>query len=131
MQKKCNLCKFKQQETALQYACKQNASSTLQAPTNIKGQSKMTANQAPIPVKFCKRCNCETVRLPNSNNRCKPCSHATNKAYQAANPEKVRAGDAEYRKTHPEKIRKKNAKWKKNHPNYRDSSRKPTISIVG
>jgi len=41
-------------------------------------------------VRFCKKCQAETERLANGG-RCKPCSNASSKAWNAANPEKHKA----------------------------------------
>ena len=99
-------------KTALHYASEQSASRNLQALTNIEGQVQMTANQILPMVRFCKKCQVETVRLPNSNNRCKPCANATTKAYHLANPEKSRADAAAWRKANPEK----HSSWRKANP---------------
>ena len=72
----------------------------------------MSFNQVPPIIRFCKKCQVETERLPNSNNRCKPCSNATSRAYQAANPEKMKANAAAWRKANPEK----HALWRKENP---------------
>ena len=56
-------------------------------------------------MKFCKKCQCVTVRLPNSNNRCKPCANAKSTVYRLTNPEKSKADSAAWRKANPEKLK--------------------------
>ena len=60
-------------------------------------------------VKFCKRCQTDTER--NSRGECRPCLNARTRAWQAANPDKVKAGKAAYRSANAEKIKSSYASW--------------------
>ena len=48
-------------------------------------------------MKFCKKCQCETARLPGSGNRCKTCCEA----YRKANPDKLKAYGVAWRAANP------------------------------
>jgi hypothetical protein len=47
---------------------------------------------------------------------CKVCSKALAKAWETANPEKVRAKQAAWRAANPEKVRASHAKWRAENP---------------
>ena len=70
-------------------------------------------------MKFCKKCQCVTVRLPNSNNRCKPCANATSTVYRLTNPEKAKADSAAWRKANPEKYKASVAASRAKNPDYK------------
>ena len=70
-------------------------------------------------MKYCKKCKCETERLINSNNRCKPCANAKSVAYRLANPEKCKSDTAAWTKANPEKYKASIAKSRAKNPEYK------------
>ena len=70
-------------------------------------------------MKYCKKCECETERLINSNNRCKTCANAKSVAYRLANPEKCKADTAAWAKANPEKYKASIAKSRAKNPEYK------------
>lgn len=65
-------------------------------------------------IKFCKKCDCETIRADNG--RCKPCRQASRDKWRAANLDKIRVSGAEWRVANRKKCRESNAKWRNNNP---------------
>lgn len=65
-------------------------------------------------MKFCPKCNNETER--NSRGECKPCALARVRAWQAANPERVRARKAAWAAANLEKARAQQAAWRAANP---------------
>ena len=63
----------------------------------------------PCAVTFCKKCQTETER--NSRGECRPCMRARTSAWQAANPEKVRATKATYRAANTDKVKAAYESW--------------------
>lgn len=70
-------------------------------------------------MKYCKKCQCETDRLIDSNNRCKPCSNAKSVAYRLANLEKAKADTKAWRLANPEKYKASIAKSRAKNPEYK------------
>lgn len=64
--------------------------------------------------KFCKRCEADTER--NSRGECRACARASSAAWQAANPEKVKARRAAYRAANPDKLKASYASWASANP---------------
>ena len=70
-------------------------------------------------IRLCKKCQAETEHYANGG-RCKPCSNAYSKTYskawQALNPEKVKANNDAWRAANPEKAKAYSKAWRDANP---------------
>lgn len=64
----------------------------------------MTAISILSPVKFCKKCQCDTDRY--NDGRCKPCASLRSKNYYEKNAENIKSAVGTYRINNPDKINK-------------------------
>ena len=102
------------------------------ALTIIEIGLQMTATAILSPLKFCKKCQCETKRY--KGDRCKPCSDAKAELWRSRNPEKSKQIRAFYVAANPEKQRAFSKKWRHENPEairIKSHNRRARQRIVG
>ena len=102
------------------------------ALTIIEIGLQMTATAILSPLKFCKKCQCETKRY--KGDRCKPCSDAKAELWRSRNPEKSKQIRAFYVAANPEKQRAFSKKWRHENPEairIKSQNRRARQRIVG
>ena len=69
----------------------------------------MTASPILSPVKFCKKCQCETAR--HKFGHCAPCTNARSAAWKKSNQEKVKATSAAWLAANAERVKSNRLAW--------------------
>lgn len=85
-------------------------------------------------VRFCKRCQKDTLWYTSGSGRCIPCNVIKNQRYHASHPNRKReayskdpsgslAASRKWREHNPDRARKKERQWYKNHKEHAENTR--------